>query len=92
VLPCEVAIVLPYRVRLDVNRVDGAAEVGCGSARASAGANFDAVIGPAIGCWNGRSGTIGKPFAVGAQQEDACKHIIPAHLFDGQEMSIENVL
>src|SRR5947208_484889 len=82
VLKCDVAEVCPYWVCLDVDRVDGTTQVSRCCARPMGQANLNAVTGTAIGCWNGRSGTIGKPFAVSAQQKDACKHIIPTHLLD----------
>ena len=55
-------------------------------------ADFNAFTGTAIGRRNGRRGAIGKPFAIGAQQQDACEHIIPAHLLDCPEMPVEDVL
>ena len=54
--------------------------------------NLKAVADTAIGRWNRRSGTKRQPFPVTAQQEDACKHIIPAHLLDRPKMLIEDVL
>ena len=53
--------------------------------------NLKAVADTAIGRWNRRSGTKRQPFPVTAQQEDACKHIIPAHLLDRPKMPIEDV-
>jgi hypothetical protein len=54
-------------------------------------ANLKAVTDTAIGFWKGRSGTDGKPLPIRTHQEDACRHIIPAHLLDRPEMSIKDL-
>jgi hypothetical protein len=88
----EVAIITPDRVLRNVDRIDGSAKVRCRSARAGARTDFNAFRCATIGCRNGWCGTVGKALAVRVKQEDAREYIVPAHLFDGHQMPVEDLL